>query len=268
MKNIQKKIALVALLFINCISAQENFSSSISYIIDANAKDDNLKENLAFLKKENNINLEVKNIKRNIEGKIIAIDISYNDNIGNSGSKQIKGTEPIKPITFNYKKNNEGDVNISLSSNETVKEIVKKHHVSDIKYIEDENDTPKVKSSSRSKVITITTDKDGKIKKSIIVNGEPSSDEEVIKIYKGGDFKFFSGADVKEILDEIDINKIIRESTDSAIELSKKFTDKNEIILPNMKELEEQMKKLQEEMEKMKKEIEENKKELKNTNKI
>lgn len=268
MKTIQKTIALVTILFINFISAQEKSSSSISITIDSNAKDDNIKENLAFIKKENNVDLEVKNIKRNNEGKIIAIDLSYNDNNGNSGSKQIKGIAPIKPITFSYKKNNNGEVIMSLSSNETVKDIVKKYHVSDIKFSEVEDKMPIVKSSTSSKVITITTDKDGKIKKSVIENGEPSLDEEVIKIYKSGDVKYYSGADVKEILDEIDINKIIRESTDSAIKLSKKFTNNNEIILPNMKELEEQLKKLQEEMEKLQEEMEESKKELKNIKKI
>jgi hypothetical protein len=205
----------------------------------------------------------VKNIKRNKEGKITAIDISYNDNNGNSGSKQIKGIEPIKPITFNYKKNNDGDVDISLSSQETVKDVVKKYHLSDVKYIEDKNDTPNVKSTSRSKVTTMIIDKDGKIKKSVIEEGEPSSDDEVIKIYKAGDVKYLNGNDVKEILRELDINKIVKESTDFAFKLSDNLLDNKKNTLPNMKVLEEQMKKLQEEMEKMKKEMEESKKELK-----
>jgi hypothetical protein len=267
MNIIQKSIIVISLLYFNSIDAQENTSSnysiksSIVYSIEATTSDENINENINALKKENNINLEVKNIKRNNEGKIIGINLSYQDNNGNSGSKQIKGTQPIKPIVFKYEKNKDGEVNISLSTKDTEDQMIRKYYASDIKFTED-GDVTEEKNFKKSKITTITIDKDGKSSKSVTINDEPIEAGK-LKILENEDLKNLNADHIQGLIKELDFNKLLNDHKESIFKIS----ENNELLNPNMKELKDEIKILKEEIEKIKKEVEESKKELKNTNK-
>jgi hypothetical protein len=86
----------------------------IEVIIDKDATDNFIKNEISTLKKDYNIILIVKNIKRNSKNEITTIKINFKDDNGNSGEFEYKDNfgKPIKPIRF-YKEldeNGEGEI--------------------------------------------------------------------------------------------------------------------------------------------------------------
>jgi hypothetical protein len=72
---------------------------AVGFYIDKNATDAELQSDSKELK-EQGIHYKISNVKRNKNKEIIAIKISFNDNKGNKGVKDINGKNPIKPIYF------------------------------------------------------------------------------------------------------------------------------------------------------------------------
>ncbi|WP_309640502.1 M56 family metallopeptidase [Flavobacterium sp.] len=71
----------------------------VAVVIDKNTTDDELKKESERLKAEG-ISLKFSKIKRNSAGEIVSIKAVYKDKDGHSGTSQISGDEPIKPIRF------------------------------------------------------------------------------------------------------------------------------------------------------------------------
>ncbi len=84
----------------------------IGYVTNKFSTDDEMKNDVASLKKDHNIDFTFSNIKRNEKNEIIAIKISYNDNKGNNGDHEVIGDEPIDPIHFSVDvdKNGKGEI--------------------------------------------------------------------------------------------------------------------------------------------------------------
>ena len=68
----------------------------------------------ADLMKSSGIDFKFSKIKRNPNGEITGIKLSYNDNLGNKQTKVISGTEPIKPIIFKREIDQQGNGSIGL----------------------------------------------------------------------------------------------------------------------------------------------------------
>lgn len=84
----------------------------IGYVTNKNATEEEMKIDIASLKKDHNVDYKFSNIKRNEKNEIIAIKISFNDNKGNNGEHEVIGDEPIKPIhfTIDVDENGKGEI--------------------------------------------------------------------------------------------------------------------------------------------------------------
>ena len=84
----------------------------IGYVTNKNATEEEMKIDIASLKKDHNLDYKFSNIKRNEKNEIIAIKISFNDNKGNNGEHEVIGDEPIKPIhfTIDVDENGKGEI--------------------------------------------------------------------------------------------------------------------------------------------------------------
>ncbi len=102
--------ALIAFMFYFQVKvvAQEKPSENVTVIptngvetvINKNSSDKDLKSESERIKKESGVNLKISKVKRNKEGQIIAIKAEFKDKNGKSGTTQVSGNEPIKPIRF------------------------------------------------------------------------------------------------------------------------------------------------------------------------
>lgn len=91
-----------------------SFAELISFTIDKNSSDAEMKENAKNLKKRSGIEVKFSKIKRNSKGEITAIKIDYKDQNGNKGTSVVNGDEPIDDITIFKTKNSVG-----IKSNES-----------------------------------------------------------------------------------------------------------------------------------------------------
>ena len=109
----------------NPIIVEKIAKESISVVIDKNTSDEQMKRQAAMLKKEHGIALKFSKVKRNKVGEIIAIKAVYKDKDGNSGSSQISGGEPIKPLRF-YK-NDDGQFGFGTGTGRDVRTRIVRH---------------------------------------------------------------------------------------------------------------------------------------------
>lgn len=91
----------------------ETYAELVSFTIDKNSSDAEIKANADNLKNKSGIDIKFSKIKRNSEGEIIAIKIDYKDKNGNKGTSYTNGDTPINPITI-FKTNNA----VGIRSNE------------------------------------------------------------------------------------------------------------------------------------------------------
>jgi BlaR1 peptidase M56 len=84
------------------------YSELISFSINKNSSDSEMKENAENLKRKSGIEVKFSKIKRNSKGEITAIKIDYKDKNGNKGSSVVNGDEPIDTITIFKTKNSVG----------------------------------------------------------------------------------------------------------------------------------------------------------------
>lgn len=97
-------------------NAPSSPGDNVTVIVDKNTTDAELKQNVALLKNEYNINLKYSKVKRNKQGEIIRIKVEYKDKDGNSGTTQIDSDEPINPIRFVKKTDRNGKIKVGFSS--------------------------------------------------------------------------------------------------------------------------------------------------------
>jgi uncharacterized protein YukE len=84
------------------------YAELISFSVDKNSSDAEMKENAENLKKQSGIEVKFSRIKRNSNGEITAIKIDYKDKNGNKGTSVVNGDEPIDTITIFKTKNSVG----------------------------------------------------------------------------------------------------------------------------------------------------------------
>ena len=84
------------------------YAELISFSVDKNSSDAEMKENAETLKKQSGIEVKFSRIKRNSNGEITAIKIDYKDKNGNKGSSVVNSDEPIDTITIFKTKNSVG----------------------------------------------------------------------------------------------------------------------------------------------------------------
>jgi len=94
---------------------------NVELIINKDSKDETIKKEKEFFKKEFNVDLNFKGIKRNKVGEITAIKITAKSK-GSSANYAVSGDTPIKPIKISY--NSEGE-KISIGAG---KVLHKKHY--------------------------------------------------------------------------------------------------------------------------------------------
>lgn len=87
-------------------------------IIDKNTDDKELKEISKTLKKQYDIQMEFKNVKRNSKSEIISITAIWNDHKGTNGNHIIESDEPIEPFKFIARKEKNGVSTLNFSSND------------------------------------------------------------------------------------------------------------------------------------------------------
>ncbi|REE80273.1 beta-lactamase regulating signal transducer with metallopeptidase domain [Lutibacter oceani] len=135
------------------VEIEEVDNLKVELLIDKNSTNETLKEETDFFKKEFNIVLNFKGIKRNSDNEITAIKINTKgDNI--KAMFENKGNEPIKPIKISY------DSNANSVSIGNVKELHDKHYSNNIHIISDTKiDKPDAKGKN---YIFVTSDGDKK----------------------------------------------------------------------------------------------------------
>ena len=83
----------------NVISKQ-NSNQKAMLVIDKNTTDSSLKQFIIDMKNNDGVTLKISQVKRNSNGEITGIKVSFKDNEGNSGVNQVNSDKPIQPITF------------------------------------------------------------------------------------------------------------------------------------------------------------------------
>ncbi|WP_445452118.1 M56 family metallopeptidase [Flavobacterium sp. 25HG05S-40] len=91
--------------------------SDVAYIFDKISSDNEIKSNVKDLKDSHNIDLTVSKLKRNSNGEIIAVKMTFNDNKGNVGKVEQDRTIPIRPIFFKVSKTPDGKNSIGFYDN-------------------------------------------------------------------------------------------------------------------------------------------------------
>ncbi|MDR6969423.1 hypothetical protein J2X31_003454 [Flavobacterium arsenatis] len=119
-------------------SNEETLSSDTMAIIKMRWKKDTPDEEFesdAKLLKEQGVIMKFSKIKRNKKGEIIAIKISYKDNLGNEQVKQVSGNNPIEPIVFIREIDSNGKGRVGFQENiATVKIVGDDEEVNEVAY--------------------------------------------------------------------------------------------------------------------------------------
>ncbi len=237
--------ALIAFVFLFQIKtiAQEreivrvstNSKSGIYITTDKNTTDAEMKKDAAFAKEKYGVTLKFSKVKRNANGEITGIKVTYKDKDGNTGTTQFNGNEPIKPIYF-YKtptKIGFGKSNSVMvySGHDTDEMIAEKDY--NFKWIDslnsdidididiDEDEIQKIVDETTSKIVI---QKDGKkplimIDGKIIENGEGFTELELDELKKGNAYEFNNGK-LKMLMD---LDKIKGDALGSSLEQLKRI---------------------------------------------
>ena len=112
--------------------ATDAVAVAVGFYIDKNATDAELQSDSKELKKQG-IDYKISNVKRNKNNEIIAIKITFNDNKGNKGVKDINGKNPIEPIYFSTENGKIGFANEPDLKGYIVDEILSKQFGTEIK---------------------------------------------------------------------------------------------------------------------------------------
>ncbi|MBN8641475.1 MAG: hypothetical protein J0L86_06640 [Flavobacteriales bacterium] len=246
------------------VKVTQKSKSGIYITTDKNTTDAEMKKDAAFAKEKYGITLKFSKVKRNANGEITGIKVTYKDKDGNTGTTQFDGNEPIKPIYFyktptkiGFGKNNSVLV---YSGNDTDEMIAEKEYRFkmkdsldfdvDIDVDIDEDEMHRIVDENTSKIVI---QKDGKkplivIDGKVIESGEGFSDVEIDEIKKGFAYQFNNGQ--LKMLSDLNIEKIKGDALASSLEQLKR-------IRPEvMKQIESQMIISREQLEKARVEME------------
>lgn len=246
------------------VKVTQNSKSGIYITTDKNTTDAEMKKDAAFAKEKYGVTLKYSKVKRNSNGEITGIKVTYKDKDGNTGTTQFNGNEPIKPIYFyktptkiGFGKNNSVIVYSGNDNDEMIaeKEYSYKMHDSldfdiDIDVDIDEDEIQKIVDENTSKIVI---QKDGKkplivIDGKVIESGEGFSDVEIDELKKGFAYQFNNGQ--LKMLTDLNIEKIKGDALASSLEQLKR-------IRPEvMKQIEGQMVISREQMEKAREQME------------
>ena len=99
------------------VIVKETNPLEIAYVFDKISSDNELKKDALAINSKYNINFKFDKVKRNAQGEIIAIKISYNDKKGNKGKVAQSRTIPIRPIFFKISKIKDGEYSFGFYDN-------------------------------------------------------------------------------------------------------------------------------------------------------
>lgn len=257
------------------ITTTKSSQEKVYITTDKNTSDAEMKRDAQLAKEKYGVTLKYSKVKRNAQGEITGIKVTFKDKDGNTGTTQYDGKEPIKPIHF-YKT----PTKIGFGNNNNV--LVYSKHNNEDEIAEEEiqiemngtmdldldldidTDVDVVKSGNKESKIVIQ--KDGK-KPLIIVNGEvieggEGYSENEIKEFKKGYAYQFDGDQLK-MLANIDVDKISALANVEALVQLKKL--RPEIMLEvreQMKNSREQMQQARQEMNQSRSKLEQSKPDL------
>ncbi|HLP64852.1 M56 family metallopeptidase [Flavobacterium sp.] len=219
------------------VKVSQNSKSGIYITTDKNTTDAEMKKDAAFAKEKYGVTLKFSKVKRNANGEITGIKVTYKDKDGNTGTTQFDGNEPIKPIYFyktptkiGFGKSNSVIVYSGNGSDDVIaeKELNFKMKDSmdfdiDIDVDIDEDEIQKIVDETTSKIVI---QKDGKkplimIDGKVIELGEGFSDGEIDELKKGFAYQFNNGQ--LKMLTDLNIEKIKGDALDSSLEQLKRI---------------------------------------------
>ena len=150
--------------------------STVDLIIDKNSSDSELNSEKETFKKEFDIELSFKKIKRNSEGEITAIKIDAKSPTSNANFS-VSGTKPIKPIMISFD-NNSNSISIGNFEEKPTTYIYKVKDGDNVTWIEkDENDSD----TNVEEIIIKEVDEDGK---NVWIHKDDDNKHKKIKIIK------------------------------------------------------------------------------------
>lgn len=266
------------------VSITKNDNSGIYITTNKNSTDAEMKKDAALAKERYGVTLKFSKVKRNANGEITGIKVTYKDKEGNTGTTQFNGNEPIKPIYF-YKTDNKigfgksNDIKIYANSDNEddfvfdfdnpMDDIDINIEVPEIAELPELAEAPEaaeapeqlerlapLKSKSRvyikkdnNRPIVII---DGKV----IEGGEELSEEQMKSIENGFEFNFDD--ENMKIIADIDVDKIQAEAMNNArIQLKRLSPEIKRQIRENMKDARRQIAEAREQMERDRPEMEE-----------
>ena len=115
---------------------------NLGFVFDKISSENEFKEAIDVLKKEYNIDFNYSNLKRNNNGEIIAIKLSFDNNKGKKGTVAQDRTIAIRPIFFRTKPSDDGKFNIGFYDNSDMiskpKDSVNENKIATIEDINDD----------------------------------------------------------------------------------------------------------------------------------
>ena len=273
-------IAFVLLFQVKTI-AQERHITKISKNNDSgvyitthkNSTDAEMKRDAEMVKEKYGVSLKYSKIKRNSKGEITGIKVTYKDQDGNTGTTQLNGTDPIKPIHF-YKTDTKigfgkGVKTIAIAANGGNKVVQINKDTGDdnadesemkfdFDFDSDENDDVITWDGNTASESKIVIKKNGK-KPVVIVNGKVIEGNEAIKLEEleklgaiGEGYAYHYDDDVN-VFTNIDIDKIANDAFENVRIHLKELTP--EIKAQIIKEMDEAKRQMKASRSKMKAEI-------------
>lgn len=230
-----------------------------------NSSDAEMKKDAQMVKEKYGITLKFSKVKRNSNGEITGIKVTYKDKDGNTGTTQFDGKEPIKPIYFyktpnkiGFGKNNNVMVYAGAKSSDVLNEEEIDMGTADMDFdfnFDVDVDVDSDDMAPNGEESRIVIQQDGQ-RPTIIVNGKVVENgmgidmeklEKLKELGKGYAFQFDSGQ--LKALESIDIEKIKSEAMENANVQIRKMN-------PEIRrQVDEQMKRSREQIERSREEI-------------
>ncbi|HMI06349.1 MAG TPA: M56 family metallopeptidase [Flavobacterium sp.] len=222
---------------------------SVAIVIDKNTSDSEMKDQAAMLKEKFGIKLKISKVKRNGAGEIIAIKVVYTDKANKSGTYQVSGDEPIKPLRF-FRSDN-GAISFGNAGGGKHVHIIKNDD-GDTETVS-ESDSDSDSDSDQSYSYDYVLNSDGSVVTENIEGPEPPEPPDpmvppvdvnthvIVKTFKNKDGKIVVSVngentvvDTDEILSNIDFDKIqaeVEEQTKNAgkqMEIARRHIEKSQ----------------------------------------
>ena len=163
------QIKVIAQEKVSINSTEKTTSIDKILVIDKNTSDASLKQLAIDLKNNHGVTLNVSKVKRNANGEITGIKISFKDQEGNSGVNQANGDKPIQPITFLKNKDENGKTLIGFFTPNHIDKEIKINNVN-------AEDVIAIQNPGKSTSVTTTTNGTKMSEPIVYVNGVRTDD--------------------------------------------------------------------------------------------